>query len=421
MLSALPLLRGVLIPNRVTASTHALKRNTKILDSVYIIEASMKVKHQVSKVTSVILMITFFIVSAAQAQQYHQRDNIYGVPVAEPAPPAPPPLPPPPTPINGNELQALAIKRVLPVYPPQAKISRLSGIVIVRMTINKAGDVISAVPLTGDRMLKAVAMRASYGWKWDPALIQDAPHGISGHIRFDFYENATVSINTSTDPGVVDEKEIYKAELLRNLEQDLEQLRVAPSPSLYDKVAQDYFVLNRIEEAVETYKEGISLYPQDLSLYAGWGGIYAKRDLKDEFLKILEQAAQLQIEPNSPIDTRNQFVGFLWLLSGKYIVMDRNVEAKEILERALSLNPSEKYKSHLYSSLGLASIKLGNKKLAITMADKLLELREKDTAIGLLTELYKKLLKLGDKKSAKEVMVLAGKVCRMTVYKPITR
>jgi TonB family protein len=384
----------------------------------------MKLRQQVSKRVLITMLVSFVLVPVVQAQQNQGAPEIRVIPVGGQPEPRPITLP---TPIKGNELQASAIKRALPKYPPDLEIDQLSGVVIVSVTINKEGNVHWAGALTGHPMLRNAAVEALRSWEWEPTLIKGVAQEVEGKIRFDFDGNGIVSINTSNDPEVVDPRVIYRAELLKKLEGNLEELRAAPSPALYEKVAEGYYALSRIQEAIATYKEGISRFPREINLYTGWAGIYATQGMigthgeqnqPEEMLKVLELGAQIRIEPDSPINIREQFCGLLWGLGSTYLAKDRYVEAKETLERALSFNPPEKLRGILYLALGQTFVKLGDKESAITMSQKLLELGDKKSAMELLGSLCHKLSGLGDKKSMMEVVHLMEKISQMEAPKP---
>lgn len=380
----------------------------------------MKFRRRFFKRAVITVLLSLFVAAAAQARQDQQRDKVRIEIRPEGSRPIPDvgKIPPPPTPIPGNQLQALAIKRVLPEYPLNMRLYKEAGvfienIVIVNVTIHKPGNVSSAVALTGNSTLREAAVNAAKGWKWDPALVQDAPHGISGHIRFDFDDNATVSINTSSDPVVVDAKEVKRAAALKRLEANREKLREAPSPALYDRVAQDYIASGRDEEAVEIYKEATSRYPQDLNLYKDWLGIHLKNNENDEVVKVLERVAQIKLEPDTPPYTRDMFSAFLSFLGFIYLDREQYEEAKEVLERVLSDTPPSHYRAMAFVSLAQAYMMLGDERSAMNTCERLLKYGDKNAALNLLGDLYKKSMQRGDKKSAAAVTRLTNKVCQV--------
>jgi TonB family protein len=380
----------------------------------------MKLTRQVSIWASVTLLITFFIISVAQAQQKQERleplsrpkIKVDSLPIIF---------------LNGNELQASAVVRFLPNYPPDVKTDRQSGIVIVSVMVNKEGTVRVVRPLTGHPALRKAAADALRNWRWEPNLVKGVAQEVEGRIRFDFDTNRAVSINISDDPGVVDPRPIYRAEQLKKVEADLAELRAAPSPTLYGKVAHGYSELGRMQEAIEFYKEGVNRYPDEMMLYMALAVLYMNpgkvetlpEQTKEEILEILKKGTQIKVDSDSPAQTKLLFPSLLLYLGFIYHHAHRYVEAKEVLERALSLNPSEEeHKRLLYGTLGITYVELGEKDSAMAMAQKIAERGDPNTATQLLGELYKKLWQSGDKKSAAEVLQFVNKICLIKAPKP---
>lgn len=112
-------------------------------------------------------------------------------------PPPPPPIEPnskpnsvPPVPTiirkSGAVLAGSAIRRVEPVYPPLAKVARVSGTVVVEVTVDEAGNVISARGLAGHPLLKDSAVVAARGWKFTPTQLAGVRVKVVGTITFNY-------------------------------------------------------------------------------------------------------------------------------------------------------------------------------------------------------------------------------------------
>jgi protein TonB len=119
--------------------------------------------------------------------------TVGGVGPAEPPPPPPPPPPkeepkPPPQVVrkSGGVLQGLATRRVEPTYPPLAKAARVMGSVVVEVTIDENGNVISASAVSGHPLLKDAAVAAARGWKFQPTKLSGQPVKVIGTITFNF-------------------------------------------------------------------------------------------------------------------------------------------------------------------------------------------------------------------------------------------
>jgi protein TonB len=82
--------------------------------------------------------------------------------------------------------QGSATRRVEPTYPPLAKAARVNGSVVVEVTVDEAGNVISARALSGHPLLKDAAVNAAKGWKFSPTMLTGVPVKVIGTITFNF-------------------------------------------------------------------------------------------------------------------------------------------------------------------------------------------------------------------------------------------
>src|SRR5215831_4432862 len=87
---------------------------------------------------------------------------------------------------SGAVLQASATRRVEPVYPPLAKAAHVTGAVVVEMTIDESGKVISANAVSGHPLLKDAAVEAALQWKFSPTVLSGVPIKVIGAITFNF-------------------------------------------------------------------------------------------------------------------------------------------------------------------------------------------------------------------------------------------
>jgi len=105
------------------------------------------------------------------------------VDIAEPPPPAPTP---PKAPISGGVLNGKAINLPKPAYPPIARQARASGTVVVQVTIDENGNVISARAVSGHPLLTAVSVGAARGAKFSPTKLSGQPVKVTGVITYNF-------------------------------------------------------------------------------------------------------------------------------------------------------------------------------------------------------------------------------------------
>jgi protein TonB len=102
-------------------------------------------------------------------------------------PPPPPPKPTPPrAPISGGVLNGKAISLPKPAYPAIARQAHASGTVVVQVTIDENGNVISAHAVSGHPLLQAVAVSAARGARFSPTKLSGQPVKVTGVITYNF-------------------------------------------------------------------------------------------------------------------------------------------------------------------------------------------------------------------------------------------
>lgn len=87
---------------------------------------------------------------------------------------------------SGGVLAGDAINRPAPLYPPLAKAAKVSGAVVVEVTIDEAGNVIAARALSGHPLLKDSAVSAAQQWTFKPTSLSGVPVKVIGTITFNF-------------------------------------------------------------------------------------------------------------------------------------------------------------------------------------------------------------------------------------------
>jgi protein TonB len=104
----------------------------------------------------------------------------------EPPPPKPTPKPAPRAPVSGGVLNGKAISLPKPSYPPIARSARASGTVVVQVTIDETGKVVSARAVSGHPLLQATAVQAAYGARFSPTQLSGQPVKVTGVINYNF-------------------------------------------------------------------------------------------------------------------------------------------------------------------------------------------------------------------------------------------
>lgn len=86
----------------------------------------------------------------------------------------------------GGVLQGSAIKRVEPRYPPEARAARISGSVVVEVTVDEAGKVFQARTISGPPELREASVGAARGWEFSRTTLSKVPVKVIGTITFNF-------------------------------------------------------------------------------------------------------------------------------------------------------------------------------------------------------------------------------------------
>jgi TonB family protein len=88
--------------------------------------------------------------------------------------------------ISGGVLNGKANSLPEPAYPPVAKAAHASGNVVVQVTIDEQGNVISARAVSGHPLLRAAAESAARQAKFSPTKLSGKPVKVSGVITYNF-------------------------------------------------------------------------------------------------------------------------------------------------------------------------------------------------------------------------------------------
>lgn len=92
----------------------------------------------------------------------------------------------PRAPISGGVLNGKAISLPKPSYPPIAKAAKAEGTVVVQVTVDEDGNVISAHAVSGHPLLQAVAVAAARSAKFSPTKLSGQPVKVTGVLTYNF-------------------------------------------------------------------------------------------------------------------------------------------------------------------------------------------------------------------------------------------
>ena len=95
-------------------------------------------------------------------------------------------LPQTPDRVPGDAMQNLLIRKVNPVYPPLARQAHIQGTVILKIVINKSGNVQSLQLVKGHPMLAPAAFEAVRQWKYQPYLSNGEAVEVETNMQVNF-------------------------------------------------------------------------------------------------------------------------------------------------------------------------------------------------------------------------------------------
>lgn len=89
-------------------------------------------------------------------------------------------------PLEVGSLIAYATEQSAPVYPPQARAMRTTGVVKVEVTINETGEVTTIQKVSGPTLLQGAARDAVRKWRFKPFVLDGEPVKANGFVSFNF-------------------------------------------------------------------------------------------------------------------------------------------------------------------------------------------------------------------------------------------
>ena len=114
-------------------------------------------------------------------------DNDEPADLPEPAEPPPPPVKGATgKPISGGVLNGKAISKPEPAYPRIAQAVKASGTVVVQITVDESGKVVSANAVSGHPLLHNAAVQAARQARFSPTLLSGKPVKVTGTITYNF-------------------------------------------------------------------------------------------------------------------------------------------------------------------------------------------------------------------------------------------
>jgi TonB family protein len=265
---------------------------------------------------------------------------------------------------SGGVLQGSSTRRVEPAYPPLAKAAKISGSVVVEVTLDEEGGVISARAISGHPLLKDAAVDAARGWKFTPTKLQEVPVKVIGTITFNF---------NLGDPKRTEELE--------------EQVRANPdSAEAHLKLADAYKEWGRNEEAIGEYTAAIRLKSDHAAAYFQLGDACERLGRYDEAGMAYRQAISLNAGFDSAGKPTSTLPDQAHIRIAQFHYRRENFqEAVEALKQAALIYP-DRDDVHIY--LGVMYVALGDKRSALSEYNSLKD-KQSEFAAKLLQQIEK--------------------------------
>lgn len=243
---------------------------------------------------------------------------------------------------SGGVFQGSATRRVEPAYPPLAKAARVSGSVVVELTADEEGNVISVRAISGHPLLKDAAVAAAGGWKFAPTMLSGVPVKVIGTITFNF----------NLDLGAADVRTDYS----KDIEAAKEQLAAEPnSAPLHQKLGELFNADRQPEKAIEELNQALSLGGDSSHVLFALGEAYLATSRFGEATEVYKRALRINSPPG--------FAEIINLRLGQaYLRQDRNDDALEAFKQAVGAYPDS---SAAHYELGMTYLKLGDKQSAL--------------------------------------------------------
>ncbi len=131
--------------------------------------------------------------------------------------------------VGGNVQESKLQVKVNPVYPEQAKAARVSGVVILQVTVNEAGEVYDVKVLRGHPMLDDAAIEAVRQWRYSPTLLNGEPVPVIATVTVIFNMQQGLSVMLDEAGNLRDPvSQLQGADLLQKIKQSQDGVVLQP-------------------------------------------------------------------------------------------------------------------------------------------------------------------------------------------------
>jgi TonB family protein len=89
-------------------------------------------------------------------------------------------------PVGADVKEARLLSSVLPEYPLAARQGHVEGDVVVRMVVDKGGNVSDMKVVSGPLILRQAALVALHHWKYEPSTVDGHPIPVQVSVKISF-------------------------------------------------------------------------------------------------------------------------------------------------------------------------------------------------------------------------------------------
>ena len=106
--------------------------------------------------------------------------------------------------VGSNIQESKLIYKVDPVFPDAARAARISGIVILQITVAAEGNVLEARVLRGHPLLHQAAVEAVRQWRYSPTMLNGEAVPVIATVSLPFHPSGVLSVQVSGDGALKD-------------------------------------------------------------------------------------------------------------------------------------------------------------------------------------------------------------------------
>jgi TonB family protein len=258
---------------------------------------------------------------------------------------------------SANPIDGYAVRRVEPVYPSIAKSARLEGVVVVLVTVDKEGNVLSAEVLSGHPLLRDAAITASRQWKFKPAGTS-----VQGTITFNFMMDVPQK-TSDEEPAPRPNPRIASVDAMRDA------VKANPdSPEAHFALGIGLEALNKTDEAIASFKQALQLKPDYPDAFKRLFQAYLRTRRYDDAVAVVTQRIALKPDDASLYQQLGQ----------AYLVEHKFEQAVDAYKQALEIKPPYDLSYQVYRDMGSALVYLGQFGEAMAALKNSLQLKPDD-------------------------------------------